>query len=190
MDAASILRSARASSGRTQADLALAAGTLQPALARLERATEDPTVGRLDRILEQVGIQVSALPTRLSTVASWAHAFRDWIRADDLVSVRSAFVQISDDLRSVDGATAVGLCLLAPAPTGHEGVDAALAALVEFTLNRSNLPVPAWVAGKPAASDPFYLVPNKSLRSHVEASTPLPFRGRNVHVPGEYFESV
>lgn len=190
MDTASILRSVRASSARSQDELARAAGTPQPALARLESARGDATVGRLNRILEPVGAQVAALPTRLPTLASWAQAFRTWIQEDDLPAVRSGFIQVADDLTSVDGATAVGLCLLAPAPTGHPGVDASLAGLVEFIFTRSNWPVPLWVGDIAPAPEPFHLVPNRSIRHHIEASTPAVFSVRNVFVPAEFFASV
>lgn len=190
MDAATILRSTRSAANRTQAQLATSAGTQQPALGRVESGAADATVGRLNRLLAPVGAQVLAVGTRLPTIAAWAAAFRTWLLEGDEEVVRAAFLQVSDDLRSLDGDVAVSLCTLAPAPTGASGVDAALASLVEHTLDRDRYPVPSWARQAPPASEPYFIVANPRLTDLVVASTPEVFAERNVYVPAEFFESV
>lgn len=190
MDAATILHSARTAPGRTQSWLAHATGTAQPSLARLERGRSDSTVARLNRLLDPLGSQVTALPTKLPTVAAWAASFGGWLADDDLAEVRNGLLRLSDDLRSLDGATAVSLCVLPPGPTGHSGVDAALASLVEFTLARGQLPVPIWATAAPSSDEPFFIVPTRNLRALVIEDTPPAFARRNVWVPSDFWESV
>lgn len=190
MDAGTILRSARLAADRTQGQLAASAGTHQPALGRVESGAADATVGRLNRLLAPAGAQVLAVRTRLPSIAAWAAAFRIWLREGDDEGVRAAFLQVSDDLRSLDGDIAVALCSLAPASTGSSGVDAALASFVEHTLERDRYPVPRWARQAPAASDPYFIVANPALTDLVIASTPAVFAKRNVFVPAEFFESV
>jgi transcriptional regulator with XRE-family HTH domain len=190
MDAATILQSARTAPGRSQEWLAAAVGTQQPSVARLETGRSDATVGRLNRLLDPLGSQVSALPTKLPTIASWAASFADWIDEGDLEAVRNGLLRASDDIRSLDGATAVSLCVLPPGHTGSSGVDAALASLVEYTLVRSDLPVPKWAVHAPPADEPFFVVANRALRAIVIEETPSLFARRNVWVPRDYWESV
>jgi hypothetical protein len=92
-------------------------------------------------------------------------------------------------LASVRPDVRVALCVQPPPPTGDRRYDAALAATVEYLLRKDRLPVPEWAAATPAA-EPLYLVPNRAIRAAVEASTPKPFRARNVFVPADYFASV
>jgi len=190
MDAATILRSARIAAHCTQGQLAARAGTHQPALGRVESGAADATVGRLNRVLAPAGAQVLAVSTRLPSVAAWSAAFRGWLLEGDDEGVRAAFLQVSDDLRSLDGDIAVALCSLAPAPTGSAGVDAALASLVEYTLTRERYPVPRWARDAQAGHEPYFIVANPSLRDLVVDSTPEVFAKRNVFVPAEFFESV
>ncbi len=190
MNAATILHSARTAPGRTQRWLAAAVGSQQPSVARVETGRSDVTVDRLNRLLDPLGSQVAAIPTKLPTIAAWAASFARWIDDGDLAEVRNGLLRISDDLRSLDGATAVALCILPPGPTGSEGVDAALAAVVAYTLRRSRLPVPRWAELAERTSEPFYVVPNEALRAIVIEDTPALFADRNVWVPADFFESV
>lgn len=51
MDAGRLLRQARVSAGLTQAELARAAKTSQPAISAIERGDKDPSVATLQRLL-------------------------------------------------------------------------------------------------------------------------------------------
>jgi UDP-N-acetylglucosamine 1-carboxyvinyltransferase len=55
MSPGTLIRDARREAGLTQAELAARLGTTQSAIARLERADSNPTVGRLDAALRAAG---------------------------------------------------------------------------------------------------------------------------------------
>src|ERR671923_724059 len=65
---AELLRSARRACNLTQAQLAAALGTTQPAIARLEADGANPTVATLDRALRATGhrLELDAAPYRSS----------------------------------------------------------------------------------------------------------------------------
>lgn len=58
MDAAAIIKEARARAGLTQAALARAAGTSQPTLAAYESGAKSPSVRTLDKIVRAAGISL------------------------------------------------------------------------------------------------------------------------------------
>ena len=61
MDAAAIVRDARARAGLTQAALARAAGTSQPTLAAYESGAKSPSVRTLDKIVRAAGFSLDAV---------------------------------------------------------------------------------------------------------------------------------
>ena len=61
MDAAAIVRDARARAGMTQAALARAAGTSQPTLAAYESGAKSPSVRTLDKIVRAAGFSLDAV---------------------------------------------------------------------------------------------------------------------------------
>ncbi len=65
--AARLLRETRLRSGLTQAQLAARMGTTQSAIARMERAGANPTVGWLDRAMRAMGRHIE-LTSRASDV--------------------------------------------------------------------------------------------------------------------------
>jgi len=64
MDAARIIREARTRAGMTQAELAHAAGTSQPAVAAYESGSRSPSVRTLDRLVRATGatLEVAVRP--------------------------------------------------------------------------------------------------------------------------------
>lgn len=64
MDAGQLIRDARAQAGMTQAELAEAAGTSQPAVAAYESGSRSPSVRTLDRLMRATGarLEVSLRP--------------------------------------------------------------------------------------------------------------------------------
>lgn len=59
MDAAAIIKQARARAGATQAQLARASGTSQPTLAAYESGAKSPSVRTLDRIVRAAGTSLT-----------------------------------------------------------------------------------------------------------------------------------
>ena len=58
MSSATLLRQARRRAGLTQAELAIAAGTTQSAIARWERGASHPSVERLQALVEACGLEL------------------------------------------------------------------------------------------------------------------------------------
>jgi transcriptional regulator with XRE-family HTH domain len=190
MDAANALRTARSSLRLSQRALSRQSGVGQPTIARIETGVEDATVTRLNSILAGVDGQVALLPTRVPTVADWGPDLV-YLAKFDPAGVPKTLVVISDSLRSVDPAVRVALCVTPPLKTGVPHVDALVAALVEWTLGRDGLPVPAWVEFHSAGpEEPWDLVDLDEVRDDLRVRAPEPFARRNVFVPAEFFESA
>lgn len=62
MRSAALIREHRKRAGLTQAELARAAGTSQPTIAKYEAGKAEPRAGTLDRILAACGARISAEP--------------------------------------------------------------------------------------------------------------------------------
>jgi hypothetical protein len=81
MNAASIVRRARGRAGLTQAEVAQAAGTSQPAVARIEAGAVEPELATLRRLLAACGeeLELGSRPQRSSPVSDLARERRDEI---------------------------------------------------------------------------------------------------------------
>lgn len=189
MPASSILRAARASRGWSQRELARRCGVAQPSLSDIESGDRDTTVAKLEQILHATGHRLVSLPTTRPTVAEWADALREDRHRPAVL--KKSLVQVSDDLRAVPPAVAIALSSAAPASTDDERVDAALAAIVDDSLTRRDLPPPAWVDDPHRVSSVEWdLIEHPDLRQLARASVPHAFARRNVFIPREFFESV
>jgi transcriptional regulator with XRE-family HTH domain len=147
MSTAQLVREVRRGRGFTQRELASRAGITQPALADIERAAHDTRVGALSRLVGAAGYQLFVLPTTAHAAADWAdHIYQELrsTRRDEEIAFR-ALIGLSDDLAAVSEPLRVALCVAPPAPCGDPRYDAGIAAVVEFHLSRSRLPVPNWV---------------------------------------------
>lgn len=147
-------------------------------------------MSRLNKLLASVDGQVAVLPSAAPTIAEWAVVVAEALAAGDQAGARVAFIRLADRLAGVEPAVQVALCVQPPPPTGDARFDAALAATVEFLLDRAGLPVPAWTRAVRPAPEALYLVPNPAIRDLVVAETPGSFRARNVFVPADFFDSV
>ncbi len=190
MDGATLLRNARNAHGLSQRALSRRSGVPQPNLSDIENGHADVTVSRLNRVLRALASQLTVLPTSAPSIADWVTQISHDLCSGDTAAARTVFVRVADSFSAQEPAVRVALSVQPPPSTGDAGFDAAVAGLVDYLLGRAGLPVPYWVADVPSAPDPLYLVPTKALRDLVKASTPAPFRSRNVYVPEEFFESV
>ncbi len=84
MDAAALIKEARARAGLTQAQLAQAAGTSQPTLAAYESGAKSPSVRTLDRIVRAAGatlhVTVRRAPAAQGQLLEELRAHADEIR--------------------------------------------------------------------------------------------------------------
>jgi len=190
MTAATLLHAARARVGWSQRELARRSGVAQPSLSDIESGSRDTTVGKLEQVLRATGSSLVGVSTTVPSIAAWGERLRATVLIDP-GAIEKLLVQISDGLRSVDGATRVALCVTPPASTDVPWLDAVLAALVEHSLNGDRLPVPSWVA-EPwrSTGEPWDLIAVPALRHAARKETPEEFRRRNVFVPEAFFASV
>jgi transcriptional regulator with XRE-family HTH domain len=189
MNAGTALRTVRADAGWSQRELARRSGIAQPSISDIESGDRDTTVAKLGQILKAADYALIAIPSSRPTVADWAVRLASLLRQDP-GAIEKSLVQIADDLAAVDGATRVALCVTPPAPTKSPAIDAVLAGLVELVLSRDGLPTPEWVFESDRSyGDGWDLVAVPGLRDAARATTPDPFRRRNVFIPADFFAS-
>lgn len=189
VEAATIIRSVRASTGLTQRGLALRCGLPQSNLSKLEAGASSPTIARLNRVLAPIQSQVAVVPSAAPTIADWADLIRELLREGDESGARVAFIRLADRLTAEDPAVRVALCVQQPPSTGDAGYDAALASTVEYLLERDGLPIPRWARQAPAAPVSLFLVPQPAIRDQVVSETPAAFSKRSVYVPADFLAS-
>lgn len=90
-------------------------------------------------------------------------------------------LQVNDDLASEPPVTRLALCLTPPPLTGNRGVDAFLAAVVEYRLRKDRLPVPPWTSYPERYCDPPWDVAGvPSLMDEIRRTTPAAFKRHGV----------
>lgn len=169
--AASLLSSARRYRGMSGRALARAAQASQPGVTDVEHGRSDATTARLDRLLRPLGYSLTALPTRLGTVADAAEQVRAFSNDGRPDAALRVVWQLAADLSTPDLALRVGLCIAPPASTGSPRLDALLAAVADHAL--SDLPRPTWL-DEPwrTLTDPWDVEPVPALRAAARAATP------------------
>ncbi len=191
MSASGLLRSTRTSHGLSQRALAAAARVRQPGVAAVESGSEDATVSRLEHLLNELGSQLTVLPTRRRPV--WA-AGEDVRRALDVDDVRTAWrevIQLNDDLRGVDRATCVALAIAPPGRTGDARFDALIAAVADSALVDARLPRPAWLDEATWTLDePWDVEEVPSLKEAARKATPAAMRRHGVYLDRAVLSSV
>ena len=191
MPAATLLRATRTSSGLTQRDLATAAQARQPGVAAVESGAEDATASRLERLLAELGSQLSVLPTRLRPAWGAGEAVRRaWADGDERGAWREV-IQLNDDLRTADRATRVALAIAPPGRTGDSRFDALLAAVTDCALSDGRLPRPAWLDGTPWTLDaPWDVEDVPALRKAARVATPAAIRRHGIHLDRDVLRST
>lgn len=95
---------------------------------------------------------------------------------------RFALAELNDFLHGLSAshfAVAVGTAALDALPSLTQNY---VAAMVELAAAQKNVAPPAWVRTIPALETPYFATPMKALRLHLLASSPVPFRRRNLFV--------
>lgn len=192
MTVTELIRGPRQAAGLTQRRLAALARVPQPSIAELESGAQgDATVGLLERLLGACGSQLIAVPTTTPSLAAAGAALRQSVREGHAGLLFRQLIQVNDDLVGEPPATRLALCLTPPPLTGDHGVDAFLAAVVEYRLRKDRLPVPEWTSQPERYCDPPWDVAGiPSLAAEVRRTTPAPFKRHGVLIAEEDLASV
>ena len=131
------------------------------------------------------------IPTVRSDAARIAAEIGDALRRSDDASAFRRFLQLADNLAAEHGSTKVGLVLTEPAPTGSGRWDAAIAALCEFRLIASALPIPSWVTDQIGLPDTLW-APRTSDYDIPADETLVPdaFLRRGILIEAATLESI
>ena len=169
----------------TQSALALAAGTPQPSVARVESGRCGLTVASLlDRLGMLPGRQLAVVPSTRTTAATTAAAIRGALvhRNDEQTAHRSV-IRPGHDLAAEDDAERVALCITPPPPTGDERYDVFIAGVVEYRLTQERLPLPKWLRTAARLDTPWFV--DESDGEDTVDATPPALRARGVII-GEW----
>jgi len=191
MQAATIVRNARRVAGLSQTQLAERSGVAASAISQIEAGKRNPSFETVTRLIASTGGQLVSVPTRIGTAATIALQIAEDLRGGKQAYALRAFIQLNDNLCSVEGSTRLALCITEPAPTGSKRWDAALAGLVAYRLRQEGIAAPAW-ANEPSrflgkvwniSEGVVYLVANPE-------DVPREFLERRVHIEARDLESV
>ena len=216
MAATILTRSARASSGLNQIELALLSGIAGSSLSLIEHGKREPTVATLEALLRATRHSVVTIPTVRSDAAHIAAEISDLLLLDKKIAdkklVRNKitsdkpagdkpacdaygafrrFLQLADNLAAEHGATRVGLTLTEPAPTGSLHWDAAIAALCEYRLVADALPVPEWISTRPGNPNEPWAPPTSDYDIPADQTqVPPVFLSRGILIEASTLESL
>lgn len=174
-----LLREARVAAGLSRRALAAKAGVPTSTVSRIEAEQSDPTLGMLERLIEAagrhlvMGAQPRDDPPTLAELATAVDRNRgrlkiDWTR---LRGFADWAAQHPDEL-----AVAVAD---PPARTGTP-LDAILAAFADELADQHGIDRPRWTRTVGALREPWAAPGTPRMRAADEASTPEPFRRRNI----------
>jgi len=190
MASSTILRSARKSSGLSQAELSTISDVDQASISRVETG-RDVTLSTLDTLLGATGHRLYAAPSLRADAAALAGDIRLWLGRGATDRALRALIQLNDNLVAEHGLLRGVLAVAEPELIGRPVWDAVIAGLVEWRLGEEGLPFPAWT-GKPERrlrrTRAFIVDPADPLPQ--SEATPEPFLLHGVLVWPDMFESV
>lgn len=191
MSASGILRSTRTSRGLSQRALARAARVRQPGVAAVESGAEDATVSRLEHLLNELGSQLTVVPTRRRPVWATGEDVRRALEAKDEHWAWREVIQLNDDLRGADRATRVALAIAPPGRTGDSRFDALIAAVTDSALVDARLPRPKWLDEATwTLNEPWDVEQIPSLQASAREATPAAVRRHGVYLDRAVLASV
>ena len=145
MSASVLLRASRLSARLSQFELAERAATSQPDVSAIESGKRVPTLDTLERLLQRTGHRLIAVPGLGPDAVEISERIAAAVRAGNRDDTLRAFLDYSDRLAHAGRAERVILSYAEPGPTGSRAWDAALAAVSDYWLNKSNLPRSDWM---------------------------------------------
>jgi transcriptional regulator with XRE-family HTH domain len=189
-----LIRAARHAAGITQVELAVRAGTTQPAIASYESGAKRPNLATLSRLLDgcEHDVEVLARPRVRRGAASLAELSptisEDLLggREDDALRLLFGF---ADDFRGSPRPGRIALIADEPPPTGDARFDAALAGVAEFFAAEAGIDTPVWVNGPGRFLEPWWFVARRpAFDAYTLANTPALFARHGVFIAREVFD--
>lgn len=193
MTITSALAAHRRRRGLAANEVAAHAHTSPAALSHIEAGRRVPRIDLVERLAGAMGGRLVLVPDARgrSTPAEVASGIRADLeqRRHDWAFRR--LIQLSDDLRSVDGFAAAVLSAECPPHTGSALFDAALAGVVAHVLTSRGLPAPPWtLEATRYLAEPTYLPAPEAPFALDDDEVPAEFARRNVRLHRLDLESV
>ena len=191
-----LIRQGRLAAGLTQAELAEAAGTSQPTLAAYEAGRAEPRIATLARLLDAAGcdLVVESRPRvrrGAMTISEAAISVGEMVEGEGPRKAWRALLDFVDDFRGSSTAGRVWLVTASPAPTGHRGLDAGIAGLIEFLCEEGDIPYPAWTDETERFVEPWWFVSGlRGFQAMALRDTPVPLARHGVFVNEGAFDRV
>ena len=177
---AELLGAARRAAGLSAGALAAKAGVPTTTVTRIEKSTTDPTFGMLKRLLAAAGHDLAAeihpRPDAQITLATLSNAFDDKGRRLRIDWTR---LRAFADWCRLHPANVPAAIEDPPLRTGT-ALDAILAGFAELLAERCGIPSPSWTRTVPVPTELWEAPGTPSMRARAAATTPEPFRRRNL----------
>lgn len=192
-----LIRNARRASDITQSELALRAGTTQPAVAAYESGARTPTLATLERLLGACDheLELAVRPHTRRGAASLVELAQTIAQEEgagdhDRDALRLIF-GFADDFRGSPRPGRVALIAEEPPPTGDARLDAALAGVAELFAREGCIPTPEWVEGPGRFVEPWWFVASRpAFHAYTLARTPAALARHGVFMAREVFDRV
>jgi transcriptional regulator with XRE-family HTH domain len=189
---ATTLRRARLNAGRSLNDVAAASGIAASNLSAIEHGRRLPTIGTVDLITSAIGVEFVLVPSRGRATVARASAAIGEAESSAPVAAYRTFLQLADDLASVNAFQRVLLAAEEPLRIRSRWDDA-IAGLVEWRLAQARAPLPDWVAERDDVGEQLW-EPQRTEKplplSADSRQVPEPLRRRGILIEEAEFASL
>ncbi len=186
-----ILEAVRRSKGLSQSALARKTKTFQANISSIEAGKTDPGVSTLEQCLAPLGYSLIALPTKTPSVSQIALKIGEAISKSQHGRAYRLVIQLSDNLEALSPELCLALSITPPPLTSDRKYDSLIAALVEFHLARSALPIPNWVHEPGRKLEKREAIDNYETNlKQLAERTPKAFLKHNILIDKSEFASI
>jgi transcriptional regulator with XRE-family HTH domain len=194
MEITTLIRGARRDAGITQLELAVRAGTAQPAVAAYESGARTPNLATLTRLLGacEHDVELVARPRVRRGAASLAE-LSETISEDLALGQKGDGLRLlfgfADDFRGSSRPGRIALLFDEPPATGDARFDATLAGVAEFFASEAGIAAPVWVNRPGRFVEPWWFVASRpAFHAYTLANTPACFARHGVFIAREVFD--
>jgi hypothetical protein len=125
-----------------------------------------------------------ALPDEAARFAEILRALANEPGARFALAELNEFLEVTPAAAFADAVAAANLSRLTPRHANY------VAAMVELAAHRKGVTPPAWTADVEPLDEPWFATDLKSLRPHLLAAAPIPFKRRNIFVESSLGDRV